>query len=701
MLLSATVSCAAALRWFVVLQPVMAGLGIYGFLRSEGTGRPAATVGGLALAMMIAGSSVGVSLPFAGSLAWSAVLLFCASRFVRSPTWPRRLLWLGAAAVSWGQVASAHLSDGLVIGTAALAAYLIGALVGEVRGGRMPARRALGLAGLLVAAVPLVNLGVLLPRLSSLSHTTIGLGYGELARRAAAFRDRAPRIGIGPASGAGWPLQLAGPVGAFAGMVPMALALAGWKPRRSRAVWIAIAAFGAVCYLLSLDAVAKALAHVMLSQDSTLGNYYLHEPARLRIGALLAVAAMAGFGVEAWRRSASWKERAVLVAPGIALWWVAAPAIGAANRAWVLALLGAVAGGVVLVAAVRRPALLFVLPLVVAVELVASGLVGQSERYSLHGSIEVPADWPGFPPLREPGVRVADYASPDDVTRALRATGGSRYLTIPPTTGDAKRGTLSLQRPADWPLMANQRSVLFRLEDVDGVNPVQSIRYWTFLRATDRRLVQYNAAFYRNPPPLALDLFAVGAVVVRGSGCDVLSGPATAAVTAGGITVCRIDDPAPRAELVSGWREVSSAEQALREATADGFDPGSEAIVEADPGLGASGPPGSAPATYEPTGAQSARVTVDAPRPGILVVRNAYDDDWHATVDGRPAPVLAVDSLVQGVAVPAGRHVVVLGYDDPSIGLGLLGSALSLLTLGAAAGWLAARAHRKRRAAPA
>jgi hypothetical protein len=232
---------------------------------------------------------------------------------------------------------------------------------------------------------------------------------------------------------------------------------------------------------------------------------------------------------------------------------------------------------------------------------------------------------------------------------------------------------------------------------VDGVNQVQSIRYWTFLRATDRRLVQYNAAFYRKPPPLALDLFGVGAVVVRGTGCDDLAVPATAAVTSGGVTVCRIDDPAPRAELVTGWREVRSQEEALREATAEGFDPGTEAILEEDPGLGASGPPGFASATYEPTGNQSARVTVDAPRAGIVVVRNGFDANWHATVDGRPAPVLAVDSLVQGVAVPAGRHVVVLGYDDPSVGLGLLGSALSLLTLAGGAVGLALWARRRRR----
>src|SRR5439155_8807228 len=35
MLLFSAMSCGAALRWFIVLQPLLAGLGLYGFARSE------------------------------------------------------------------------------------------------------------------------------------------------------------------------------------------------------------------------------------------------------------------------------------------------------------------------------------------------------------------------------------------------------------------------------------------------------------------------------------------------------------------------------------------------------------------------------------------------------------------------------------------------------------------------------------------
>jgi hypothetical protein len=87
MLLFSTLSCGAAIRWFIVVQPILAGLGVYGFARSEGLSRPAATTGGLALALPMAGSEVSLSLPFAGSIAWTALTLAAASRLVRARTW--------------------------------------------------------------------------------------------------------------------------------------------------------------------------------------------------------------------------------------------------------------------------------------------------------------------------------------------------------------------------------------------------------------------------------------------------------------------------------------------------------------------------------------------------------------------------------------------------------------------------------------
>jgi uncharacterized membrane protein YfhO len=74
-------------------------------------------------------------------------------------------------------------------------------------------------------------------------------------------------------------------------------------------------------------------------------------------------------------------------------------------------------------------------------------------------------------------------------------------------------------------------------------------------------------------------------------------------------------------------------------------------------------------------------VVAYAPAPAVVLVRNTWDPGWHASVDGHPAPVLQADYLLQAVAVPPGRHIITLEYDDPWIGYGLLSSALVLVGL--------------------
>jgi uncharacterized membrane protein YfhO len=69
---------------------------------------------------------------------------------------------------------------------------------------------------------------------------------------------------------------------------------------------------------------------------------------------------------------------------------------------------------------------------------------------------------------------------------------------------------------------------------------------------------------------------------------------------------------------------------------------------------------------------------------GVLLVRNPWDENWHATVDGRPVPLLHADYVMQAVAVPAGTHTVDLYYRDGAIGVGLWvsGVAWAVLFLG-------------------
>jgi hypothetical protein len=137
---------------------------------------------------------------------------------------------------------------------------------------------------------------------------------------------------------------------------------------------------------------------------------------------------------------------------------------------------------------------------------------------------------------------------------------------------------------------------------------------------------------------------------------------------------------------------------ALRAVTAAGFDPSARVVLEGDPGIAPS-PGQGGHAAYVQLTPDSARVEVTAPAPSIVLLRDGYDAGWRATVDGKPAAVLAADYLVQAVAVPRGRHIILLSYHDARVGEGLLGSGVVIAGILVAAGALAVRSRRRRRSA--
>ena len=82
-------------------------------------------------------------------------------------------------------------------------------------------------------------------------------------------------------------------------------------------------------------------------------------------------------------------------------------------------------------------------------------------------------------------------------------------------------------------------------------------------------------------------------------------------------------------------------------------------------------------------GTRTVRLEAEAAGPALLVVQDAWWPGWRATIDGRPAELLAADFLVRAIRWPPGRHRVELTYDPPELRTGLalsgLGAALVLL----------------------
>ncbi len=690
MLLFTALPCGTAMRWFLVLQPIVAGLGAYAFLRAEGAGRVAATAAGLVLALVIADSYFGLEVPFAGAVAWTAVSLAAAARYLRADRWRARIGWLLALTVAWGQIAAAHLSDGFVVGSLALAAYAAARLISDVRAGKRSWRQAAGLVGMAILALPAVNLAFALPRVAYLHQTTLGLGYTKLLSLSGQLTGHpyvAKTYHRSLFDGGTWILGLAGSPGSYLGAAGCALAFAGPRSRRHRAVAVAFLAFTAGCWLVGQSAVATFVGrHV---GGLPLVEFYVHAPARFRAGALLALPIAIGFGVHAWLEDRSLRDRLLMLAPGLVLWWLLPAAVGLPAAFPTVFLVGTVAAGIVLGLTVWRPALAWVIPSLLVVELVANGVLGG------RASPGAPTSAP-WGPLRRPAVDAGAYLRTGAIADAIASGGVGRFASLVPGGLD-KQGRHDLLAPNGWPALGDQQSMVFGLSDVGGYNPTQPLRYWSFVRMTDHRQLNYNSAYLVTPlPSIALDLLQVRWLVAPAAGPSPVPG-ARPVVLEGQWQLYELPDASPRASVVSGWRVVGSSQDALRAVTTAGFDAAAQVVLEHDPGItqGAGGVAGSA--TYIAQGPQAATVQVHAGEASLVLIRNVFDPRWHATVDGANAPVLAADGVDQAVAVPAGAHTVRLTYDDPSVGLGLAGSGVSAGGLAIVAVALGLRSRRRRR----
>jgi hypothetical protein len=100
-------------------------------------------------------------------------------------------------------------------------------------------------------------------------------------------------------------------------------------------------------------------------------------------------------------------------------------------------------------------------------------------------------------------------------------------------------------------------------------------------------------------------------------------------------------------------------------------------------------------------GASAISVDVDADGAGYLVVADALQSGWQATVDGRPADLLAADHAVVAVAVGEGRHTVRLAYAAPYGGAGYWVSGGTVLVLVGLVVFERWRRRRSREDAPA
>ena len=681
MLLSWGLGCGDGLRALIVLNPILAGLGLWWFLRKEGLGRVPATAGGLALSMAIGASNLVISLPFSGSLAWSPWVLVGASGYFSARGW-RRLPWLALAAFAWGQVATSHLSHGLVLCTAIASAYVMSRAIHERRNGRLSARGAVLLALAFLAFLPLANLAILIPRFALSARSSLQAGYGALEGTVVTPRLTDPDRPI-PEHGlwAGWPLAVAGAPGGYLGATLLLSVALAVRDRARRYLVVGVATIGVLTYLLTITLLVGAGWFRSLVLALPFGDVYLHNPGRLRYLVFLVVPILGAVGIGSllddpppFGRLLRW----FAVGFGVFLLF---PLVGGANPLRLL-VFGLAAGGVLLVwraiGGRRRWATIAIVGVLV-LELLAAAVwsttySGGTVYFGLEGA-DRPVLVPG--PQRVPSIDLEAYLEPTPFARIL-ARSPDRYLSWVPPAAFYNKGYLFTQGERDWPALLLGRALLFGLHDALGYSPIQLPRYWSYIRATNDPLrVFYNASVIREPEPVDIRLLGIRHLIVHVG--QRLPQAITGRVVEQdrGYLLLELDELAqPRASVVPVWREVDGA-RALEAVVDPAFDPSSLAVIEGDPGLEMADPATPGTATYRELEPEVVVVDATATAPSILVIRNAWDRGWSATVDGRPAPVLRTDHFLQGVPIPAGDHEVRLTYREPAIARGLLASAVA------------------------
>jgi hypothetical protein len=678
MALFSTLTPATAMRAFIVLNPLLAGVGLYAFLRIERLSRLAATLGGLSLAMLMSTSEIAVAMPFAGSIAWTTVTLIGAAGYRRAGSWTHKILWIALGAIGWSQVATAHLSHGLVICTLLVAAYLAAAAISDVRAGSMGWASACAGSIVFLVALPLLSLAVLLPRVDALRGSSLAAGYDRLGDALGSLGGGGEAI---QANGvwAGWPFAFGATPGAYAGAaillgVPLAIRARRYRPL----VW----AFGGAAVLTwigMLDTVVTDPLVRAVVLKIPFGDVYLHNPGRLRYLAVIAIPVLGAIGVQGLRDEPLSTRDATRWLVAGALVWLGVPL---AMRAYplhlvYLAVALTVAGLTLHALATRRTDWAwFAVGAVLTLDLIGSAVwahstsFGDTVRLGLEGG-EHPNLIPQ--PLPLPEVDASAFTTPTAFVPSLRAS-QAPYLTWAPPAAYFEKGYLFMQAEPDWPALAMERGTLFGIRDVLGYNPVQLPRYWRYLHARTDLPVFYNAAVIDVPSERDVQLFGVRYLVVP-TGIDTPM-PGVVIERAQGYDLVELDGWLPDASVLPNWTVAGSPAEALNAVLSGDVDLTTTAVLETDPGISPSPGATVGRATVEGPTPEEREIDVHATAPSIVVVRASVDDGWSATVDGEPTAVFPTDGMLQGVAVDAGDHQVRLVYRDEAISAGIRAGAI-------------------------
>ncbi len=209
-------------------------------------------------------------------------------------------------------------------------------------------------------------------------------------------------------------------------------------------------------------------------------------------------------------------------------------------------------------------------------------------------------------------------------------------------------------------------SAVYGIETIEGYDPIVDARYEEFFAALARGKPDISRPFGFNriltaeriDSPL-LPLLNVQYIL---SLTDRKEAYLTKAMQEGETRVYEDTRALPRAYLVEEVKEIAGKQRIIETLFDPTFNPRTTAIVEKPLDV-LSSPLSSYEsvmiASYNPS---SITLSVVTKNPRLLVIANAWNQNWNVTIDDKPANLLRTNYILQGAVVPVGTHRVLLSF---------------------------------------
>lgn len=245
-------------------------------------------------------------------------------------------------------------------------------------------------------------------------------------------------------------------------------------------------------------------------------------------------------------------------------------------------------------------------------------------------------------------------------TQAYNATPHERYPNTPIV--QAMRQESGVFRVVNEDKMPGHFGIVYDLEEIGGISPLKLARY-DFLR--------------QNLPEEKLwRLLNVRYVITGRPGLE----NAELITNDGDTRLLRLNDTMPRAWFVASALYNPDDAQVLAALASDDFDAWRVVyLAEASPHASVPSVHAPTPAHFEHVTPEHARITLDAPSAGWLVISaNCYYPGWRAFVDGAETRIVRANIALCAVPVRAGAQRVEFVFEPWSV---KIGQGVTLVTI--------------------